>query len=160
MASTKVVLVAAVAAVAVAGVGAFLTEIGPWYRSLVQPRWKPPDWLFGPAWTVIFLLIAWAGVRAWEDAPDVASQRCVLALFTLNGVLNILWSLFYFRMHRPDWALYEVVPLWLSILLLIVAFAGWSPTASWLLAPYLVWVTFAAVLNRATVRLNGPFAGR
>lgn len=160
MASTKVVLVAAVAAVAVAGLGAFLTEIGPWYRSLVQPRWKPPDWLFGPAWTTIFLLIAWAGVRAWEEAPDSSSQRCVLALFALNGVLNVLWSLLYFRLRRPDWALIEVVPLWLSILLLIVAFAGWSPTASWLLVPYLVWVTFAAVLNRATVRLNGPFGGR
>ncbi len=157
MASTKVVLIAAVAAVAVAGMGGFLTVIGPWYRSLVQPRWKPPDWMFGPAWTVIFLFIAWAGVHAWEDAPNAASRRCVIALFALNGALNILWSLLYFRLRRPDWAFYEVVPLWISIVLLIVAFAGWSPFAAWLLVPYLVWVTFAAVLNRTTVRLNGPF---
>jgi tryptophan-rich sensory protein len=151
------VAIAAAAAIAVAGVGALMTDLGPWYQSLRQPPWKPPDWLFGPAWTVIFALAAAAGVTAWRDAPDRASQERMLVLFALNGFLNVLWSLLFFRLHRPDWALVEVVFLWFSILLLIVVVGRYTKAAAALLAPYLAWVTFAAVLNRAVVELNAPF---
>lgn len=151
------VLVAALCAMAVAGVGGLMTDIGPWYQSLRQPAWKPADWAFGPAWTLIFALAAGAGVLAWRRAPDRGSREWLLALFALNGFLNVLWSLLYFRLRRPDWALLEVGLLWLSVLLLMVVTARYARTASWLLAPYLVWIAFAAVLNWATVRLNGPF---
>lgn len=147
-------LVAAVATCAVAGLGAAMTDIGPWYRQLVQPAWKPPDWAFGPIWTVIFVLIATAGVMAWRQAPDAASRSFLLGVFTVNGFLNVLWSALYFKRRRPDWALTEVVALWLSVLALIVVVTPYSPISSWLLAPYLVWVTIAAALNLATVRLN------
>jgi translocator protein len=81
----------------------------------------------------------------------------VVVLFVVNGVLNLLWSPLFFKLRRPDWALVEVPFLWLSILVPIVAFARFSPFASLLLVPYLLWVSFAAVLNREIVRLNRPF---
>ncbi|MGE0673386.1 MAG: TspO/MBR family protein, partial [Methylibium sp.] len=114
----KPVLIAAAAALAVAGLGGLMTDLGPWYQRLVQPPWKPPDWLFGPAWTAIFALAAMAGVIAWRRAPRRTDREWMLALFALNGFLNVLWSLLFFRLHRPDWALFEVLLLWLSILLL------------------------------------------
>ncbi len=153
----KPVLLAALAALAVAGLGALMTDIGPWYRGLVKPPWQPPDALFGPVWTVIYALAAMAAVRAWEAAPSRAAREWMLALFALNGFLNVLWSLLFFRLRRPDWALWEVGALWLSVLALVVVLGRWSPRAGWLLVPYLAWVAFAAVLNLAVVQLNPPF---
>ncbi|MGJ7506173.1 TspO/MBR family protein [Variovorax sp. GT1P44] len=155
----KPMLVAAGAAVFVAVLGALMTDLGPWYRSLRQPAWKPPDSAFGPVWTVIFALAAAAGVIGWRHAPSRADRERMLLLFSLNGCLNVFWSLLYFRLHRPDWALFEVPFLWLSIVALIVLLARFSRAAAWLLAPYLAWVTVAALLNLQTVRLNGPFGG-
>jgi tryptophan-rich sensory protein len=80
--------------------------------------------------------------------------------FALNGALNIVWSVLYFRLKRPDWALAELVFLWLSIAALIVTMASYAPVSSWLLVPYLVWVSTAGTLNLATIRLNGPFGPR
>jgi translocator protein len=146
-------LTAGAGALAVAGLGMAVTDLGPWYASLKQPAWKPPDLWFGPAWTVIYTLAATAAVRAWL-AGTPAQQRALVAGFVLNGVLNVLWSWLFFRARRPDWALAEVLLLWLSIVLLIVLCARSSTLAAWLLAPYLTWVSFAAALNLAVVRLN------
>ncbi|VWX55575.1 Tryptophan-rich sensory protein [Burkholderiales bacterium 8X] len=151
------VLVAVLCALGVALLGGLMTDIGPWYRGLAQPAWKPPDWLFGPAWTLIYGLTAAAGVLAWRRTPKGAPRDGALALFAMNAFLNVFWSLLYFRLRRPDWALFEVVFLWLSVLALMVALYRHSRTATWLLLPYLAWVTFAGLLNLATVRLNGPF---
>jgi translocator protein len=153
------ILVAALAALGVAVLGGLMTELGTWYYGLRQPAWKPPDWLFGPAWTVIFALVAIAGLQAWERAPDRAAREWLLVLFALNAFLNVLWSLLFFRLRRPDWALVEVGLLWLSIVLMIVVLARQHRPAAWLLAPYLAWVTFAAALNAAVVQLNAPFDG-
>lgn len=81
----------------------------------------------------------------------------MLAAFALNATLNLVWSLLFFRLHRPDWAFVEVMALWLSIVLLMVLAGRRSATAAWLLLPYLAWVSFAALLNQAVVRLNSPF---
>lgn len=151
------ITVAALAALGVALLGALMTDLGPWYRGLQQPSWKPPDWAFGPAWTVIYALTALAGVRAWRAAPGRAQRETLLALFAINAFLNVLWSLLFFRLRRPDWALIEVVLLWLSVLALVVAAGRWSRAAAGLLLPYLAWVSFAGALNWANVRLNGPF---
>lgn len=153
----KPIVIAAVAAMAVAGIGGLMTDIGPWYLGLAKPSWQPPDWLFGPAWTLIFSLAAASGVIAWRDAPSQARREWMLALFALNGFLNVLWSLLFFKLKRPDWALMEVGFLWLSVALLMVVLGQYSRKAGWLLAPYLVWIAFAAFLNWTTVRLNGPF---
>jgi translocator protein len=153
----KPVLIAAGAALFVAVLGGLMTDLGPWYTSLRQPSWKPPDAAFGPVWTTIFALAAAAGVMAWRHAPSRAQRELMLMLFALNGFLNVFWSLLYFRLHRPDWALVEVPFLWLSVLVLILVLGRYARLAAWLLVPYLVWVAIAAALNWQTVRLNGPF---
>jgi translocator protein len=102
-------------------------------------------------------VIATAGVLAWQDAPSDGARRELAALFALNGLLNLAWSPLFFRLRRPDWAFYEVIPFWLSIVALIVFVAPFSARAAALLAPYLAWVTFAGWLNWRIVRLNAPF---
>ena len=150
------ILVAAGTAFVVALAGGLLTTTGPWYHALRRPAWKPPDWAFGPVWATIFTLTAVSAVLAWTGAG--ASDRAALvAAYAVNAVLNIAWSGLFFRLRRPDWALIEVVFLWLSIAGLILVTARISGFGALLLLPYLVWVAVAAVLNRAIVRLNGPF---
>jgi translocator protein len=156
----KPIVVAALAAVAVAVLGALMTDLGSWYVNLKKPSWQPPDWLFGPAWTLIFGLCAVSGYLAWRNAPNRGGRDGVVALFALNGFLNVLWSALFFRLERPDWALPEAGLLWLSILLMIFALLRYSITASALLLPYLAWVSFATILNWSVVTLNAPFAGR
>jgi benzodiazapine receptor len=155
----KAIAFAAAAAVTVGILGALSTDIGPWYQSLKEPAWKPPDVLFGPAWTFIYACAAVAGVAAWRRADDRSRREWMLCLFAANAFLNVLWSLLFFRLRRPDWALYEVGFLWLSIVVLAAYLGRFSrPSAAWL-APYLVWVTFAAALNFEVVQLNAPFPG-
>jgi tryptophan-rich sensory protein len=155
----KPILVAALSAVAVAVLGALMTDLGPWYSNLRKPDWQPPDWLFGPVWTLIFGLCALSGYLAWHNAPNRGGRDGVIALFALNGFLNVLWSALFFRLKRPDWALPESGLLWLSILLMIVALPRYSKAAGALLLPYLAWVSFATILNWSVVALNAPFAG-
>lgn len=148
------VMVAAVAAILVASLGASVTDIGPWYQALRKPSWQPPDWLFGPAWTVIFACAALSAATAWRDARDDADREWLIGLFALNGFLNVLWSFLFFRMQRPDLALIEVGVFWLSILVLYLVVRPYSRTGSLWLLPYLAWVAFAAILNWAVVGLN------
>jgi benzodiazapine receptor len=152
--TAKPIAVAAASAIFVGLLGALSTDIGPWYLQLRKPSWQPPDWLFGPAWTLIFALAAIAGVMYWRSSTDQQGRLAVLAAFALNAFLNTLWSLLFFRLKRPDWALDEVGFLWLSILLLIVLLGRVSRRAAWLLVPYLLWVTFASYLNWTIVRMN------
>jgi tryptophan-rich sensory protein len=151
------ILIAAILAVMVAVMGATITDIGPWYRSLAQPRWAPPDAAYAVAWTAIYACTALAGVTGWLATPTQREREGLLGLFALNGFLNILWSLLFFRLHRPDWALFEVLALWLSVAALIVVVWRRSIPGAVLLIPYLLWVTFAGYLNMTIVRLNGPF---
>jgi len=140
-----------------AGIGGALTELGPWYYSLRQPDWKPPDAAFGVIWTTIFTLCAVSAWRAWEAANTRALRLRVVILFGINAVLNMVWSALYFKLQRPDWAMVEVVFLWLSIGALIVGLWRLSRLTSGLLIPYWVWVSVASVLNLQTIYLNGPF---
>jgi translocator protein len=156
---TSEIVVAVVWGVIVAGAGAFLTELSPWYYELRRPPWQPPDWLFGPAWTVILGLASLSLFLALRHSPDRGDRSLILGLFVLNGVLNVLWSPLFFKLRRPDWALVEVPLLWLSILLPIVLLWPVSWIGSLMLLPYLAWVSFAAVLNLTIVRLNRPFTG-
>lgn len=152
-------LVATGAALLVAASGGAATDTGLWYQALLKPPWQPPDWLFPVAWTAIFAMTALAGVRAWQAEPDAAGRRKVLVAYALNGLLNVLWSVLFFMLRRPDWALVEVVPLWLSVLLILVVSGRRDRAAGWLLLPYLLWVGFAGVLNWKIVEANGPFSG-
>ncbi len=154
------IVVAALLAIVVAAAGGWLTEIGPWYRTLRKPSWQPPNWVFAPAWTAIFALSAAAAVLGWNAAPDSGTRSLVFGLFVVNAVLNMAWSWLFFTLRRPDWALREVGLLWLSILVLILVLWPLDRHAGWCLLPYLAWVSFASFLNWTIVRLNRPFAGR
>ena len=152
------VATAGCAAFAIAAIGGTLTELGPWYYGLKEPAWKPPDAAFGIIWTVIFSLAAAAGVLAWRADRTMRGRQWILGLFAANGFFNILWSLVFFKLHRPDYALVEVAALWLSILALILFLYRRSALAGLLMVPYLVWVSIAAALNYEVVVLNGPFS--
>ena len=138
--------------------GGLMTPIGQWYRGLRKPSLQPPDWLFGPAWTIILGLAAWSAVIAWNAAPDAATRRTVIILFGTNALCHALWSPLFFRARRPDWALIEVVFLWASLVALVVGLWGIAQLSSLLIVPYLLWVSFASWLNGEIVRLNRPFA--
>jgi benzodiazapine receptor len=152
------IVTAALAAAMLGVLGALVTDLSPWYYNLRKPAWQPPDWLFGPAWTLIFGLAAFAGILAWRGAWGRPDHARIIVLFAINAALNVGWSALFFRLHRPDWALLEVGFLWLSIAVLMVALWPMSRTASYLLVPYLAWVSFATILNFAIVQLNRPFA--
>ncbi len=150
-------VVAGAGAVLLGILGGLLTTIGPWYRALRKPSLQPPDWLFGPAWTIILALAAFSAGLAWNAAPDSQSRATVVILFGLNALFHALWSPLFFKLRRPDWALVEVVFLWLSLVALVIGLMPISRPASLLILPYLLWVSFATWLNYMIIRLNGPF---
>lgn len=133
--------------------GGLLTQLSPWYYALRQPKWKPPDWAFGPVWTTIFVCLCFAIAYAWEAAT--ADQRvAMLWVIGINGALNIAWSALFFTLKQPTWALIELVFFWLSIIALIYVLGSISNKSFLLLIPYILWVTTAGVLNFDIVRLN------
>jgi translocator protein len=151
------IIIAGTLALVTAVVGGSITVLDEWYYSLEQPAWAPPDYMFGIIWTSIFAMIAVSGVLAWEKAPTRRETEISLGLFALNGFLNLGWSFLFFRLHRPDLAFYELIALWLSVLILIVFCGRFSKWSAILLVPYLIWVTIAGALNYQVVQLNGPF---
>lgn len=156
-ASALPIAIAGISAVLIAAIGGTLTDLGPWYRNLEPPAWAPPDILFPVAWTVVLALWALAAVETWRWLGTRREAETLIGLFALNGFLNILWSLLFFRLQRPDWALIEMVFLWVSILIMMLWCGKRSRLAAVLLLPYLLWVSVAGVLNLAVVQLNGPF---
>jgi tryptophan-rich sensory protein len=152
-------LVAAAGVTVLATAGAALTPLDTWYRDLRKPSWQPPNWAFPIAWTSIFILEAASAVIGW-DATSGGAAALLVALYVGNGLLNIFWSLLFFKLRRPDLAQIEVPFLWLSVaapMVLLYLHAGWA----WIfLLPYLLWVSFAAFLNKTIVRLNAPFGAR
>ena len=158
--SVTAIALAAGGLVVTAAGGALVTQLGPWYYGLKKPTWQPPDWLFGPAWTTIFLCMAVAFVLSWDQLPDAGAKARLFGLFALNGGLNTLWSFLFFGRRRPDLALIEIVPFFSSIVLLTLTVAPLDRRAAWAFVPYLCWVLFASVLNIAIVRRNAPFGNR
>lgn len=144
--------------VALSGLGGALTQLGPWYLALDKPAWQPPGPAFGIIWTTIYVLYATAAVLAWRDTLKPADRSKLIGYCALNCTLNVMWSLLFFKLQRPDWALYQVGFFWLSILALIVFIWPRNKLASSLLWPYLIWVSIASFLNLSIVQLNGPFS--
>jgi tryptophan-rich sensory protein len=138
-----------------AAVGARWTSasVDGWYQTLTKPAWSPPDWVFGPVWTVLYLLMAVAGWLVWRRRGIVAA-RWALLLFAAQLALNALWSGIFFAWQSPGWAFAEILILWSAIAGTVAAFWPHSRWGSYLLAPYLAWSSFAAVLNLAIWRLN------
>jgi benzodiazapine receptor len=144
-----------IAAFAVAALGGWATasSVTTWYLTLVKPSWNPPSWLFGPVWSVLYLLMAIAAWRVWlrRDQPGA---RLVLRLWFAQLALNGLWSLLFFGLRSPGAALAEIAFLWLTLAWLQLQFFRHDRLAALLWAPYLAWVTFAAWLNLTIWRLN------
>ena len=125
---------------------------GTWYERLQKPAWTPPNWAFPVVWSILFLMNAVAGWLVWLAEPENA-----FLIFTVYGgslVVNALWSCLFFGLKRMDWAFADVAALALSIVAVMALFAPVNALAAALLAPYLAWVSLAAVLNYRMVRLN------
>jgi translocator protein len=123
------------------------------YGSLMQPAWAPPARVFGPVWTVLYILMAVAAWLVWRER-GWARARGALGLFVVQLALNALWSWLFFAWHRGGWAFADIVALLIALVATVVAFARIRKAAAWLLAPYLAWVSFAAVLNYSVWRMN------
>lgn len=131
------------------------TANNEWYQSLSKPSWNPPPYIFGPVWIVLYLMIAIALWRLWtrENTPQ---RRKATFLFAAQLFLNFWWSIIFFRFHLLGWALLEIIVLWLLINATIFAAAPLCRKSSWLMVPYVCWVSFAALLNYAIYILNTP----
>lgn len=123
---------------------------GAWYAALNKPSWNPPSWLFGPAWTLLYTLMA---IAAWLVWKRVGLSK-PLVLYFVQLALNAAWTPLFFGAHAMGWALVEIVALWIAILATLLSFRRVNTTAGWLFAPYLAWVTFATCLNFTLWRLN------
>ncbi len=135
-------------------IGAIFTtpSIPAWYASLVKPGFSPPNWLFAPVWTLLYLLM---GVSLYLIITAKSKKKkAAYYLFAVQLALNVLWSILFFGMHAPLYAFMEIVLMWISILATILVFHRISKPAAWLNVPYLLWVAFASALNLAIFILN------
>ena len=145
-------LVASFSAAALGSV-ATASSVGTWYLTLNKPAWNPPAWIFGPVWTLLYVLMAVAAWRVWRRS-EAAPARRTLVLFGAQLALNALWSWLFFGLRRPDLAFAEVLILWTLLVTLLLRFWRADRTAGVLWAPYVAWVSFASVLNGTIWWLN------
>lgn len=144
-----------VASFAAAGLGSAATakSVGTWYLTLNKPAWNPPSWIFGPVWTLLYILMAIAAWRVWRRSEGLTA-RTTLTWFGAQLALNALWSVLFFGLHRPGLAFGEVIVLWAVLAGLLSRFWRADRIAGALWAPYVAWVSFATVLNGTILWLN------
>lgn len=137
-------------------VGSFftVTNIESWYGQINKPFFNPPNWIFGPVWITLYTLMGISAFLVWKnwDSNNIAKYSTIL--FFVHLVFNSLWSIIFFGMQNPGLAFFEIIFLWLMILALIILYFQINKTAAYLLVPYILWVSFASVLNFAIWRLN------
>jgi tryptophan-rich sensory protein len=128
-------------------------EVAGWYKTLLMPAIAPPNWLFGPVWSLLYAMMA---VAVWRVSLTTATpaRNVALALFLAQLGINFAWSLIFFRWHALGWAFAEVAALWVAIAATALAFARVDLPAAWMMAPYLAWVSFASLLTFLIWRLN------
>ena len=141
---------------AIGFLGSFFTApaIPNWYANLEKPFFSPPNRLFAPVWLILYALMGLAAYLVWAVGIKKPEVKLALILFVGQLILNLLWSFFFFKMQAPFYALLEIIALWLLILLTMVSFLKVSKPAGYLLLPYLLWVSFATLLNFYIVKLN------
>lgn len=127
-------------------------SIPTWYAGLQKPIFNPPNWVFAPVWTLLYILMAVSAFLVWRE--EKKEIKPALIIFVIQLILNSLWSLAFFGLHSPLLGLLVIVLLWAAIVVTIVKFLRVSTLAGWLLLPYLLWVSFASVLNFAIWILN------
>jgi len=145
--------VAAVVAASLLGQLATFPNLAPWFAGLVKPSFNPPNWVFGPIWTTLYALMAFAAWRILRLPPSPA-RRSALILFSGQLVLNVTWSWMFFAAHSPLLGLVNVIPQFFVIVATLVAFAQLDRIAGWCLAPLALWVGYASLLNAAVWWLN------
>jgi tryptophan-rich sensory protein len=153
-------LIAAAISIAIAlaagGVGGFATasSVTTWYATLNKPAFNPPNAVFGPVWTALYVLMALAAWRVWRAGPAAGRRRAALWLYAIQLALNLAWSLIFFGLRQPGPAFAEVILLWAAIAATTVLFWRIDRPAGLMMLPYIAWVSFAALLNFAVWRLN------
>jgi tryptophan-rich sensory protein len=130
------------------------SEINGWFQTINKPTWQPPNWVFGPVWTVLYVMMGVAFFLIWNKEAPKTTKRLAMTLWIIQLVFNFLWSFIFFKKHQLDWALGEILVLWFFILLTILFFARISKLAAWLMVPYISWVTFASLLTFFIYDLN------
>ncbi|MDO8741158.1 MAG: TspO/MBR family protein [Candidatus Woesearchaeota archaeon] len=137
-------------------IGSFFTasSIGTWYAALQKPSFNPPNWIFGPVWVALFLLMGISLYLVWEKGIKAKGVKTALIFFGIQLLLNMLWSIIFFGLRSPLYASIEIIILWLAILFTIIKFYNISKPAAYLLVPYILWVSFAVVLNISIVLVN------
>jgi translocator protein len=157
MKRTIIRIIIAIAACELFGsIGALFTmpSIGGWYAGLNKAALNPPSWVFAPVWTMLFALMGVAAFLIWQKGLNNKGVKTALWIFIGQFALNILWSVLFFGLHDPWFALIDIAILWLAIGFTILSFRKVSPTAAWLMVPYFLWVTFASYLNYSVAVLN------
>ena len=135
------------------GLGGWVTaqSVTDWYPTLVKPSWNPPNWIFGPVWTALYLMMAVAAWLVWRSDGNI---RGAMILFFSQLALNFAWSFLFFGARSPWLGLMDIAMLWLALVITVIVFFQKSAAAGLLMLPYLAWVSFAAILNLAIWRLN------
>ena len=128
-------------------------NIVSWYSTLIKPSFAPPNWLFAPAWTILYILMAVAAFLIWQSRNN-SQAKCALTFYFFQLALNSLWSIVFFGLHNPQLAFFEILVLWVLILITLLKFYKIQRTAGLLLIPYLLWVSFASILNLFVWLLN------
>ena len=129
-------------------------NIPTWYAALEKPFFTPPSWLFAPAWITLYLLMAIAAFLIWRKGLGEEGVKCALIVFLVQLVLNALWSVVFFGLQSPLYGMVVIIALWIAILLTIIKFFRLSTAAGWLMIPYILWVSFASILNISIWVLN------
>ena len=131
-----------------------ISAIPNWYAGLVKPALNPPAWVFGPAWTTLYTLMGIAAFLVWRMVWERKEVKMALEVFGIQLFLNAIWSIIFFGLQNPGWALVDIILLWLAIVWTMVVFYKISRPAAYLLVPYLLWVSFASYLNYSIWMLN------
>lgn len=150
-------LVVSIIIVFIAGaIGNFATmsEITTWYAALAKPSWTPPNWLFGPVWTTLYILMGIALYLVWSKGLERKDVKIAIGVFAVQLILNTLWSIIFFGSHSLFGGLVTIIILWIAILANIIVFYRISKPAGLLLIPYIVWVSIASYLNYSVYLLN------
>ncbi len=137
-------------------IGALFTSpaISTWYSMIQKPSFNPPNWIFAPVWTLLFLLMGISLYLVWNKGLNYKRVKVAIFIFFFQLILNTLWSILFFALQSPLLALIEIIILWLAILMTIIIFYRISKVAAYLLLPYILWVSFASVLNFSILIIN------
>ena len=128
--------------------------VNGWYAVANKPWFNPPNWIFAPVWTLLYILMGIAFFLVWKASADKNVKQTAMILFSIQLILNFFWSFIFFKLQQPGWAFAEIILMWVMILLTILWFGKISAMAAWLLVPYICWVSFASVLNYSIWKLN------